>query len=117
MNPLQLHTALPLALPLHALATREIRHSGHGGAVCVCHSPEAGVGGAPATFCHLGGLTSGWRVKWLGTIFGLLAVMTVAMLATDLLDVDWAAYVAVSALFLLLFYRLFGLPGIGEGGD
>ena len=51
-------------------------------------------------------------------VLGILAVLTVALLANGLLNIDWAAYVALGVLFLLTLLRFVGfLPGFGADGD
>jgi hypothetical protein len=51
-------------------------------------------------------------VRLLAGVVGLLALVVIAMLANDLLNVDWAAYVALAALLLLVLF-FWGLPTIG----
>ena len=46
----------------------------------------------------------------------IIAVLTAALLANGLLEIDWAAYVALGAVFLLAVLRFLGLlPGFGAG--
>ena len=54
---------------------------------------------------------------FLAVTFGLLGLLAGAMLAANLLEIDWAAYVALGLLLLLL---ILGWPGgwlTGLGGS
>ena len=66
------------------------------------------------------GLTRLWDadvVRYAAIVLTILVVLTAALLANSLLDIDWAAYVALGVLFLLALLRLFRfLPGFGDAG-
>jgi hypothetical protein len=51
-------------------------------------------------------------MRLLASVLGLLALVVIALLATDLLNLDWAAYVASAALLLLALF-FWGLPSVG----
>ena len=53
-------------------------------------------------------------MRSIAPVFGLLALVVTAMLASDLLNIDWAAYVALAALLLLMMF-FWGIPSIGGG--